>query len=140
MATHKITDEIREDLQGALDDCGSLAELSRRMGVPPSYLSRYLSGAIKSVQTDMWLKMCRYLPSIAILEAKDLIVAAKNFNGTVSSTYNAGNGNPIGYDNMAFQSKNAVEDFRRAVIDLIMKKEGIEPELKIELYQEINEL
>ena len=119
MANHKITEDVRKALKMAVDDCGSIAELSRRVGVQPHYLSRYLSGTVKAIQTDIWLKLCKYIPEI-----DDRPVILKSDSADMQFQY----------------SSNAVENFRRAALDAIMDLPELDPEAKFIVYQCIKKL
>lgn len=129
MATHKITDEVKKALQMALNDCdGKIAELSRRVGIDPSYISKYLSGAVKSVQHEQWILLCAYIPEIDDRPVKC---------GDVT-----GNGNAIGHSNIVFNGRcaDAVELFRRTALDAIMGSDELTAEAKITVYHIIKEL
>lgn len=62
---YKITDKCRKLLLQELKKCANnQAELARRIGIAPSYLSRYLSGAVNAVHYEIWKKICDYIPQI----------------------------------------------------------------------------
>jgi len=63
--TYPITPEIKRLLARALQECGNNKTLlARRMGIDPSYVSKYLSGAITAVQWEVWRKICAYFPEL----------------------------------------------------------------------------
>lgn len=129
MATHRITDKVREALNMALMDCDNrIAELGRRIGIDPSYLSKYLSGAVKSVQHEQWCLLCAYIPEI-----DDRPVTCGDVNG---------NGNAIGNSNIVFNGKcaDAIELFRRAAMDAVMADENIILESKVQVYNILKDL
>ena len=124
MATHKITGEVRAAIRMALLDCDNkIAELGRRIGIDPSYLSKYISGAVKSVQHEQWMLLCAYIPEI-----NDRPVSCGDING---------NGNAVGYSNIIFNGKceDAIEKFRSgligALIDADLEPESLQKVLKI---------
>lgn len=61
---HKI--EL-DALRKAVAALGSQNELSRRSGVPQGYITKYLSGSIKTIRDDVWDKLephlRKYMPS-----------------------------------------------------------------------------
>ena len=50
----KLTDEVAKALQNCVEGLGSIAELSRRIGVRIELLSRYLDRQTKSIEQDTW--------------------------------------------------------------------------------------
>ena len=63
--TYKITPRLITLLKNELKRHGNnTAALSRKIGIDPSYIFKYLRGTVKSVQSDTWEKFCLYFPEI----------------------------------------------------------------------------
>lgn len=43
---------------------GKQSELARKLEVNPVDLHRYLTGKVKRVQADMWIKLCKHFPEL----------------------------------------------------------------------------
>lgn len=129
--TYQITEEVKRMLQAVLDDCeGNKAELGRRMGIDPSYISKYLSGQVTAVQHEVWDKICRYIPE---LDNRPVVVS-----GGIN-----GNGNAVGHSNVVVGGRCAdvVEAFRRSALDAVMSSEfELEADAKIKIYNLIKSL
>jgi len=57
----KITPAILTALRSAIEVAGGAGEFSRKSGVDPANISRYLSGRVHSINDDNWLKLARFL-------------------------------------------------------------------------------
>lgn len=63
----KIDKEIQDAIREAVSELHTQAELARRSGLPAQHINRYLSGEIKGITLDNWVKLepwiRPYLPS-----------------------------------------------------------------------------
>ena len=50
----KLTDDVAKALQNCVEGLGSIAEMSRRIGVRIELISRYLDRQVRSINQDTW--------------------------------------------------------------------------------------
>lgn len=61
---HELTPRVIQLMKSAIKLSDSQEIVARAIGIDKSLLCKYISGRVKSVQTDTWNKLCDYFPEI----------------------------------------------------------------------------